>query len=225
MSQKQIQRQTELAPMPGDDLVQDANVVSDANTVIDAPLDVVYGYLAQMGRRDGKNNKIENGESEIRGGWPMPASIEGRFIPEDKQALRTVDPSLALEKGSKMGDWLAFGKPVVAEVVQADGSTLVFTSKRGKTELSWALHLSEQEDGKIELQTRLKLNNIKHEKALSKMMFVDGLLIKGLGIGIEERYKGVVPEQKQKATKLNAAAILGGLAAGAFVAARRRKQR
>jgi hypothetical protein len=224
MSQKQMQ--SELAPMPGDDFVPDANVVSDAGTVIDAPIDVVYGYLAQMGRRDD-----ENEEGEGRGGWPLPASIEGRFIPEDRQALRDIDPLKVkpLEEGAEMGDWLAFGKRIVAKVVEADGSnTLVFTSGRGKTDLSWALHLSEREDGKTELRTRLRLNNIKHEKALSKMMFVDQLLIEGLGKGIEERHRGIVPEQKQKATKLKAAAILGGLVASAYVVskvARRRRSK
>jgi len=188
------QIQTELVPMPGDDFVSDANVVSDASTVIDAPIDVVYGYLAQMGRRDD-----ENDEGIGRGGWPLPATIEGKFIPEDKQALRDINPSLALKEGDEMGDWLAFGKNIVAKVVEADGSsTLVFTSGRGKTDLSWALHLSEREDGKTELQTRLRLNNIKHEKVLSKMMFVDRLLIEGLGKGIEDRQRGIVPEQKQK---------------------------
>jgi hypothetical protein len=169
-----------------------------------------------MGRRD-----------EGRGGWPLPAKIEGKFIPEDKQGLREVDPSLALKEGDKMGDWLAFGKKIVAQVVEADGSdTLVFTSGRGKTDLSWALHLSKQEDGKTELRTRLRLNNIQHEKALSRAMVVDRLLVNGLAKGIEERHRGIVPEQKQKTTKLKAAAVIGGLAASAYIArkvARRRK--
>jgi hypothetical protein len=216
------QIQTELTPMPGDDLVSGAHVVtSDVIVDVDAPIDVVYGYLAQMGRCDD-----ENDEGVGRGGWPLPASIEGRFIPEDRQALREVDPSLALKEGDKMGDWLAFGKKVVAEVVEADGSSmLVFTSRRGNTDLSWALHLSEK-DGKTQLHTRLRLNNIKHETVLSKAMFVDRLLVKGLAKGIEERHRGIVPEQKQKATKLKAAAVIGGLAAAAYVAsklARRRK--
>ncbi len=219
MSEKQIQ--TELVSMPGDDLVPDANVVSDASTVIDAPIDVVYGYLAQMGRRDEEDDK-----GVRRGGWPLPASVEGKFIPEDKQALREIDPSLALREGDEMGDWLAFGKKIVAKVVEADGSnTLVFSSGRGKTDLSWALHLSKREDGKTELQTRLRLNNIKHEKALSKMMFVDRLLIEGLGKGIEERHRGIVPEQKQKATKVKAAALIGGLAASAYIASKVARRR
>jgi hypothetical protein len=205
MSEKQ--KPSESAPMPGDDLV-DANVVSDASTVIDAPIDEVYGYLAQMGRRD-----------EGRGGWPLPAKLEGKLIPEDKQGLREVDPSLALRPGDEMGDWLAFGKKVVAKVVEAEApNTLVFTSGRGKTDLSWALQLSEQEDGKTELRTRLRLNNIKHERVLSKMMFVDRLLVDGLGKGIEERHQGVVPEKQPKARKLKVAAAIGGLAASVYVA-------
>ena len=217
MSQKL--KQKELVSMPGDYLVPDANVISDVSTTIDAPIDVVYGYLAQMGRRDDTDD-----DGKGRGGWPLPASIEGRFISEDKQALRHVDSSLALKEGDEMGDWLSFGKRIVAKVVEANGSnTLVFVSGRGKTELSWALQLVERDDGKTELQTRLRLNNIKHEKALSKAMFVDRMLIRGLGKGIEERHRGIVPEQKQKSTKLKAALAIGGLAATAYVVSRSRR--
>ena len=215
MPQKQIQ--SELAPMPSDSLVPDANVVSDVITEIDAPIEKVYGLLAQMGRRD-ENNKRGGG------GWPLPAGIEGRFIAEDRQGLREPDPSLALRPGDEFGDWLAFGEKIVATVVETEApNTLVFTSKRGKTDLIWALALTEKEDGKTELHTRLRLNNIEHTKALSKAMVVDRLLIKGLKKGIEERHRGVVPEQKQKATKVKAAMLIGGLVATAFIANRRRK--
>lgn len=165
-----------LAPLPGDNLVPDANVISDTAITINAPPDQVYSYLSQMGRRD-----------EGRGGWPLPASVE-RFIPKKGRGLRNIDSAMALKPGDTIGDWANPSGDVMAEVIEAEAPySLVFTADRGKNPVSWALSLREQEDGHTRLQTRLRIGGVEHSNALSRLSFVDRLAVVGLKKGIEER--------------------------------------
>ena len=110
----------------GDDLVPDADVVMDRAFSVAAPPAEVWPWLEQLGKR--------------RAGWYLPRRVE-RFVPRRRRAIRRLDPAYG---GLRVGDVIPDygGRDETFEVALIEPSRhLVYTSRRGRTYVSWAIVL------------------------------------------------------------------------------------
>ena len=168
-----VPRQDEVAVRRvGDDLVPNADVVMDRAFSVAAAPDEVWPWLVQLGKR--------------RAGWYLPRRVE-RFVPRWRRAIRHLDPSYG---GLRVGDVIPDygGKDETFEVAMIDPPRhLVFTSRRGRTDLSWAIVFT-PEDGGTRVHLRLRLAPVKHERIaeVGGGLF-DGLTISGMAAGLRER--------------------------------------
>src|SRR6478735_10181796 len=108
----------------GDDLVPNADVVMDRAFSVAAPPVAVWPWLEQLGKR--------------RAGWYLPGRVE-RFVPRRRRAIRHLDPSYG---GLRVGDVIPDygGKDETFEVAVVEPLRhLVYTSRRGRTYVSWAI--------------------------------------------------------------------------------------
>jgi hypothetical protein len=160
------------ARLPGDGLVDPADVVMDRAFSLPAPPDEVWPWLVQLGKR--------------RAGWYLPRRAEW-FVPSRRRGLRRLDPAyLALHVGDVIPDWGGHDATfTVAELVP--GHHLVHTSTRGRTRLSWCLHLAPEGTG-TRVHLRLRLAPVRH-RTLAEYGggFVDWLTVAGLAAGLRER--------------------------------------
>jgi len=159
-------------PLPGDDLV-DADVVMDRGFDLPASPDVVWPWLVQLGKR--------------RAGWYLPASVE-RFVPRSRRALRRIEPRwLAHEVGDVIPDW--GGKDATFTLASIEHPRhLLYTSRRGRTDLTWCLHLTPIGSGATRVHLRLRLGPVKHQRlAETGGGLFDALTIVGLAAGLRER--------------------------------------
>ena len=138
-----------LASMPGDDLVPQAQVVMDRAFEVSAPPDVVWPWLVQLGKK--------------RAGWYLPKRAE-RFIPRSRRAIRRTDPRwLDLAPGDVIPDYGGrHATFTVDEMIQ--DSVLVYTSRRGRTDVSWSIRLRPVEEGATRVQLRLRLGPVRHKR-------------------------------------------------------------
>ncbi|MBB6629020.1 hypothetical protein H5V45_16965 [Nocardioides sp. KIGAM211] len=158
---------------PGDDLVPRADVVMDRAFTLDAPPDVVWPWLVQLGKQ--------------RAGWYLPASVE-RLVPRRRRALRRLEPTLqGLTVGDVIPDW--GGRDATFTVALLDRPrALVHRSRRGRTELSWALTLSPESPGTTRLHLRLRLGPVRHRRLAGTVGDAfDAATILGLAAGLRER--------------------------------------
>jgi len=111
---------------PGDIIVVPADVVMDRAFTVDAPVEAVWPWLLQLGKR--------------RAGWYLPRTIE-RFLPPGRRASRSVNPAwLGLRAGDVIPDY--GGRDATFEVAQVRPPiSLVYRSRRGHTSLTWSLTL------------------------------------------------------------------------------------
>ena len=91
-----------------------------------APPEEVWPWLVQLGKR--------------RAGWYLPASVE-RFVPPSRRALRRLEPRW-LDHGSatSIPDW--GGADATFTLAASSAAHLLYTSRRGHTDLTWCLHLA-----------------------------------------------------------------------------------
>jgi hypothetical protein len=160
------------ATMPGDELVDPADVVMDRAFSLPAPPDAVWPWLVQLGKR--------------RAGWYFPRWVE-RLIPRSRKGLRRLDPAyLSLEVGDVIPDWGGRHETfTVAELVP--GHHLLHTSTRGSTRLTWCLLLTPEGSG-TRMHLRLRLAPVKHRTVAEYGGgFVDWLTVAGLAAGLRER--------------------------------------
>ena len=162
----------------GDDLVPDADVVMDRAFSITAPPAEVWPWLEQLGKR--------------RAGWYLPRRVE-RFVPRPRRAIRRLDPAYG---GLRVGDVIPDygGRDETFEVALIEPPRhLVYTSRRGRTHVSWAIVLT-PEDGGTRVHLRLRLAPVKHERIaeVGGGLF-DALTIAGMAAGLRER----VAEQRK----------------------------
>jgi hypothetical protein len=160
------------ATLPGDDLVDPADVVMDRAFSLPAPPDEVWPWLVQLGKK--------------RAGWYFPRSVE-RFIPASRRGLRRLDPAyLGLAVGDVIPDW--GGKDATFTVAELEpGHHLVHTSTRGRTHVSWCLRLSPEGPG-TRMHLRLRLAPVEHRiMAEYGGGLVDRLTVAGLAAGLRER--------------------------------------
>jgi hypothetical protein len=160
------------ATLPGDDLVDPADVVMDRAFSLPAPPDEVWPWLVQLGKG--------------RAGWYLPRWVE-LLVPRSRRGLRRLDPAyLSIGVGDVIPDW--GGKDATFTVAAVEpGRHLVHTSTRGATHLSWCLHLAAEGTG-TRLHLRLRLAPVRHTTLAEYAGgFVDRLTIAGLAAGLRER--------------------------------------
>jgi hypothetical protein len=164
------------APRPGDDLVTPAGVVMDRAFTVDAAPEVVWPWLVQLGKQ--------------RAGWYVPRWVE-RFIPPGRRAIRTID---ARWQDLEVGDVIPDYGNATFEVAQIDPPrTLVYTSRRGRTDISWSISLAARGQG-TRVFLRLRLGPVKHKwLARTAGDLFDRLTIAGMAAGLRERLRGVRP--------------------------------
>lgn len=162
--------------LPGDDLVPHAVVVMDRAFTLAAPPEEVWPWLVQLGKR--------------RAGWYLPRSVE-RLLPPSRRAIRHLEPRWqGLAVGDVIPDW--GGRDETFEVALLDPPrALVHTSRRGRTDLSWALCLTAR-DGRTRLQLRLRLGPVAHPRLVGTAgEALDRLTVRGLAGGLSERVGGL----------------------------------
>ncbi len=115
------------APAVGDDVVPLPDVVMDRGFDVAAPPEQVWPWIVQLGK--------------WRAGWYLPRSVE-RLVPPSRRATRRVLPQW---QGLSVGDVVPdYGGPrETFETALVDPPRhLVYRSRRGRTELSWAITLT-----------------------------------------------------------------------------------
>ena len=161
------------APVPGDTIVPDADVVMDRAFTLPQRPERVWPWFMQLGKN--------------RAGWYLPRWLE-TFIPRKSRALREIEPALQnLEVGTIIDDW--GGRDATFEVALLEPPyTLVYKSKRGHVHISWAITFRSEGDGDTRVQLRLRLTPVKR-KLLAETFGgpVDVLTVAGLAAGLRER--------------------------------------
>jgi hypothetical protein len=149
----------------------------DRGFTLDAPPDVVWPWIVQLGKR--------------RAGWYLPRRAE-RVVPPSRRAARRIDERWqSLAVGDVVPDW--GGKDATFRVEEIrPPSDLVYSSRRGHTDVSWAIHLSEggmHRDG-TRVHLRLRLGPVKHPRVADAVGGAfDALTIAGMAAGLRERLR------------------------------------
>jgi hypothetical protein len=165
-----------LAALPGDDLLPHADVVMDRAFSLRASPADVWPWLVQLGKG--------------RAGWYLPRSVD-RLVPPSRRALRRVDPRWQdLDVGDVVPDY--GGKHETFTVAAIDRRrTLLYTSRRGHTEVTWVLFLTPEDDGhgpRTRVHLRLRLGPVRHVRAAERLGGAfDLLTVAGLAAGLRER--------------------------------------
>lgn len=163
-------------PLPGDDLVPRADAVMDrAFTVAGSPVQV-WPWLVQLGKQ--------------RAGWYLPRTVE-RLVPPRRRAARVVEDRW---QGLRVGDVIPDygGRDETFEAVVVDEpATLVYRSRRGRMEVSWAIVLRPLAEGRTRVHLRLRLGPVRRQWLVATAgELVDRLTIAGLAAGLDERLAG-----------------------------------
>lgn len=159
------------ASLPGDELVA-ADVVMDRGFSLAAAPGEVWPWLVQLGKQ--------------RAGWYLPAVVE-RCVPRSRRALRHVDPALLEHRvGDVIPDWGGADATFTVAAIEAP-RLLLYTSRRGRTDLTWCLHLTPESAG-TRVHLRLRLGPVRRQR-LAEVGggFVDALTVAGLAAGLRER--------------------------------------
>jgi uncharacterized protein YndB with AHSA1/START domain len=162
-------------PRPGDDLVADADVVLDRGFTVDGPPEVVWPWLVQLGKR--------------RAGWYLPRRVE-RFLPPRRRASRRLDSRwTTLAVGDVIPDY--GGRDETFEVAAIDPPrSLVYTSRRGHTFISWSITLRPGE-ARTRVLLRLRMAPVRHRRLAETLgEFVDFATVAGMAAGLRERVNG-----------------------------------
>ena len=139
-----------------------------------APVEVVWPWFVQLGKN--------------RAGWYLPHRVE-RLVPRRRRPVRVIVPALQdLEVGHVIDDW--GGRDATFAVAVLDPpTTLVHTSRRGRTDLSWAIVLRPAGGG-TRVRLRLRLGQVKHPRLAASVGEVfDGATVAGLAAGLRERLR------------------------------------
>jgi hypothetical protein len=159
------------ATLPGDELV-DADVVMDRAFTLPAAPAEIWRWLVQVGKD--------------RAGWYFPRSIE-RFLPRGRRGARALDPRFdSLGVGQSIADW--GGRDAVLTVDQiVEPSLLVFRDRRGRTDVSWTLTLTDL-GGHTRVHSRVRLGPVRRRWLAEYGGGVfDWATISGLAHGLRER--------------------------------------
>ena len=182
------------ARLPGDDLVADAQLVTDHAVTIAVPPDQVWPWLTQLGWH--------------LGGYYTPAWVDRVLFPANRPSLDRLDP--ALERALEPGDVIPDGPPGTAEyvVVEVDPPRLLVL--RSTTHVppgwgekydarilwTWCLHLTPTYDGGTRLHLRVRGRMSPRWFAalyLATIPPADYVMATGMLRGIKERAERAVP--------------------------------
>ncbi len=160
------------AALAGDSVVRPADVVMDRAMTLPASPEAVWPWLVQLGKG--------------RGGWYLPYALE-RALPHRHRAVRFIDHRW---QGLQVGDVIPDygGADATFEVLELRAPHhIVFGSRRGRINVSWAIVLTPAADGS-RVQFRLRLGGVKRIwLARSVGDLFDRLTIAGLAGGLRER--------------------------------------
>jgi len=165
------------APLPGDDLVPDPQVVMNRAGSVPARAADVWPWLIQLGK--------------ARAGWYLPAWIE-RFVPRDRRAARAIEQRWqTLSVGDRVPDY-GVGEAEFEVAVCDPPATLVYTTvrrtRRGAVTASWALVLRDLPDGTGVLLLRLRLTGLRHPRLTGAVGgWFDALTTAAMIAGLRER--------------------------------------
>ena len=150
-----------------------ADVVMDRGFDLPAPPDEVWPWLVQLGKR--------------RAGWYLAASVE-RLVPPSRRALRCIEPRwLVHEVGDVIPDWGGSDATFTLAAIE-EPRTLLYTSRRGRTDLTWCLHVTPVGTAGSRVHLRLRLGPVRHQRIASTVGGAfDALTIIGLAAGLRER--------------------------------------
>jgi hypothetical protein len=167
------------AALPGDDLLPHADVVMDRAFTLPGTPDDVWAWIVQLGKR--------------RAGWYLPRSVE-RLVPARRRALRRIDARWQdLAVGDVIPDYGGRDATFTVAAVERP-RTLLLTSKRGHTEVTWAIALDAtgtEELPATRVHLRLRLGPVRHAR-LAEVLGggFDLLTVAGLAAGLRERVGG-----------------------------------
>ncbi len=160
------------APAVGDDVVPLPDVVMDRGFDVAAPPEQVWPWIVQLGK--------------WRAGWYLPRSVE-RLVPRSRRATRRVLPQW---QGLSVGDVVPNygGARETFEIALVDPPRhLVYRSRRGRTELSWAITLTATASG-TRVHLRLRLAPVRRVWLAESMgELFDALTVAGMAAGLRER--------------------------------------
>jgi hypothetical protein len=128
--------------LPLDDLLPDAEIVIDRAATLAAMPEAVWPWLLQLGKD--------------RAGWYFPEWVE-RVIPAANRGSRHLEPGYQLlEVGDHVLDW-GPGRPTLEVAVIDPPRDLGFTSTRGRSTITWLLHVEAEGDAASRLHLRLRI--------------------------------------------------------------------
>jgi hypothetical protein len=167
------------AALPGDDLLPHADVVMDRAFSLRAAPEDVWPWLVQLGKG--------------RAGWYLPRTAE-RLVPRSRRALRRVEPRWQdLHVGDVVPDYGGKHETFTVAAVERP-RTLLYTSRRGHTDVTWVLALTPEEGGDgpgTRVHLRLRLGPVRHVRAAERLGGAfDLLTVAGLAAGLRERVEG-----------------------------------
>jgi hypothetical protein len=161
--------------LPCDELLPNAAIVIDRAATLPAPPDIVWPWLVQLGKD--------------RAGWYFPRAIE-RVIPPSHRGARRLLPAYdALTVGDHVLDW-GPGAPTLDAVIVDEPHDIGYRSTRGRTEITWELHLTANGDAASRLHLRLRID--RRRDWLTPVIaygggIFDWLTVIGLFAGLRER--------------------------------------
>lgn len=159
--------------LPGDDLVEPADVVMDRAFSLSSSRARVWPWLVQLGKG--------------RAGWYLPRPVEA-LIPRARRGARRIDQRWQdLSVGDVIPDY--GGRNETFEVALIDPpKTLVYRSTRGAMHVSWAITLAELSSTTTRVHLRLRLGSVRRPLlARTGGEAIDVLTIAGLAAGLIER--------------------------------------
>ncbi len=160
------------AACPGDGIVDPADVVMDRGFDVPAAPSEAWPWLVQLGKG--------------RAGWYLPRRLE-RVLPRRHRAARTIGPRWqALAVGDVIPDYGGRDATFTVDEITAP-STLVYRSRRGSMDVSWAILLRAEGDG-TRVHLRLRLGPVRRRwLANSVGELFDLVTIAGMAAGLAER--------------------------------------
>lgn len=159
-------------PRAGDDLVAPADVVMDRAFTVPGDPASVWPWIVQLGK--------------WRAGWYLPARFDPVLPRRGRAAVRIVDRWQHLAVGDVIPDYGGRDETFTVAEIEPP-TTLVYTSRRGRTDLSWSITLrAVGRDTRVLL--RLRLGPVRRVwLAESVGAWFDALTIAGMAAGLRER--------------------------------------